>query len=331
MRTLSLLHWAMMLFGMLPVAAHDIGLMSLRFEELGDDRYQIEYIAQPGTPESTAPPILSAPLTWEQEPELPGGLVRLVFATDGKPLSSEDTITLPWRVNGVMVQAFWRSGETARQFFPLTKQGVVVRIGDLRAGTGSIGEAAKHYTRLGLGHVLSGWGHLIFLAGLLLLARGRRMAVITVGSFIVGHSLTLALATFGGWNVESAVVDALMALSIMVLAVELARNRDGYAGLVSRIPWLVFLCFGLIHGLGFAGALSSLGLPPQELPVAVVFFDLGIVAGELGLVILWHVVATVLDKGFSFRLPASLAKAPAYALGITATFQFIDNTVTMFW
>jgi hypothetical protein len=229
----------MWLLGLLPVAAHDIGLMTLRFEELGDNRYQLEYIAQPGSPESAAPPLLSPTLTWEQEPELPGGFVRLVFATDGKPLSSEDRITLPWRVNGVMVQAFWRNGETARHLFTLTKEGVVIRIGDLRAGTGSVGEAANYYTRLGVEHILTGWDHLMFVAGLLLLIRGWRMTAATITAFTLAHSLTLALGAFGVIRVDLDLVDALVALSIIVLAVESLQFKQGRAGLTARKQWLI--------------------------------------------------------------------------------------------
>jgi len=330
MRALSLVGWVMWLVGMLPVAAHDIGLMTLRFEELGDNRYQLEYIAQPGSPESAAPPLLSPTLTWEQEPELPGGFVCLVFATDGKPLSSEDRIILPWRVNGVMVQAFWRNGETARHLFPLTKEGVVIRIGDLRAGTGSVGEASTYYTRLGVEHILTGWDHLMFVAGLLLFIRGWRMTAATITAFTLAHSLTLALGAFGVVRVDLDLVDALVALSIIVLAVEILQFKQGRAGLTARKPWLIAFAFGLIHGLGFGWALSSLGVPQQELPQALLFFNLGVEMGQLGVVVVWFAAVAVAGK-LSFRLPERWAKAPAYALGITAAWLFIDRTLTMFW
>ena len=330
MRRQTLLWWFVFLLGVLPIAAHDIGLISLRFEELGDNRYQLEYIAQPGSPESVAPPVLSAPLTWEQDPELPGGLVRLVFATDGKPLSSEDQITLPWRVSGVMVEAFWRSGETARHFFPRAKEGVVIRVGDLRAGTGSMAEAAKHYTRLGVEHILTGWDHLMFIAGLLLMIRGWRMTLATITAFTLGHSVTLGLATFGWVRMELDLVDALVALSIMVLAVEILRFKEGRVGLTASKPWLIAFAFGLIHGLGFAWALSSLGLPLQELPQALLFFNLGVEIGQMGVVCLWFVVVAIAAK-FSFQASARLTKAPAYALGIAATYLFIARSLSMFW
>lgn len=330
MRTLSLIGWLVWLLGALPAAAHDIGLMTLRFEELGDNRYQLEYIAQPGSPESAAPPILSPQLTWEQEPELPGGFVRLVFATDGRPLSADDRITLPWRVNGVMVESFWRSGETARRLFPLTKEGMVIRIGDLRAGTGSVGEAAKHYTRLGVEHILSGWDHLMFVAGLLLLIRGWRMTLATITAFTLAHSLTLALGTFAVVRVDLDLVDALVALSIVVLAVEIVHFKQGRPGLTARKPWLIAFAFGLIHGLGFGWALTSLGLPRHELPQALLFFNLGLEMGQLGVVAVWFTAIAVAGK-LSFRLPERWAKAPAYALGITAAWLFIDQTLAMFW
>ena len=329
MRMLSLISWVMLLLGMLPAAAHDIGLITLSFEELGESRYQLQYTAQPGSPESAAPPILSSELTWEQEPELPGGLVRLVFATNGKDLSSEDKITLPWRVNGVMVQSFWRNGETGRRLFPAMKEGVVIRMGDLRAGKGSFGETSKYYALLGVEHILTGWDHLMFVAGLLLLLSGWRMTLATITAFTLAHSLTLALGTFGLVRVDLDLVDALVALSIIVLAVEIVHSKQGRAGLTARKPWLIAFAFGLIHGLGFGWALSSLGVPQQELPQALLFFNLGVEAGQLGVVALWF-TAVALASRLSFRLPERWAKAPAYALGITAAWLFIDRTLTMF-
>jgi len=329
MRFLLVLWSFVVLLGALPALAHDIGLMTMKFEELGDDRYQIEYIAQPGSPESAAPPQLSPQLTWEQEPALPSGLVRLIFATDGRALSGDDTITLPWRVNGVMVQAFWRNGETARHLFPLTKNGIVIRIGDLRAGTGSVGEAAKYYTRLGVEHILTGWDHLMFVAGLLLLFRGWRMTFATITAFTIAHSLTLALGAFGVVRVNLDLVDALVALSIVVLAVEILHAKQGCAGLTARKPWLIAFGFGLIHGLGFGWALTSLGVPQQELPQALLFFNLGVELGQLGVVALWLLLVAVAGK-FSLRLPSRWEKVPAYLLGLIAMWLFIDHTLTMF-
>lgn len=312
-----------------PAMAHDTGLLVLRFEELGDERYQLEYLARPGTPESEGIPILPQHCTWEEEPGVPAGMVRLIFASDGVPLSGEDRIILPWKKSGVLVHAFWRSGETARRFCKLEDEGIVVRIGELRAGTGGVGEAAKRYTLLGIDHIARGLDHLLFLAGLLMLVRGWKKIAVTITAFTAGHSLSLALSAFGRITVSQGLVDALVALSIVFLALEILHLRQGREGLTARKPWIVALLFGLIHGLGFAGALLGLGLPPQDLPLALLFFNLGIEAGQLLLILLWFSVLAA-ARALSLSIPRSLAWAPAYGLGIVATFWFFDRTLILF-
>ena len=309
--------------------AHDTSVLVLRFQELGDERYQLDYIAPPGSPQGAAAPILPPHGTWEQEPGLPAGPVRLFFTTDGEPLASDDRIILPWRCNGVLVQAFWRSGETARRFFPPGGQGIVVEIGKLRAGAGDTGEAAKRYTILGVEHMLTGWDHLLFVAGLLMLVRGWRQVVATITAFTVAHSLTLGLSVTGMVQVDSDVVEVLIAFSIVILAVEILHARQGRPGFTSRRPWLVSFFIGLIHGLGFAGVLADMGLPGQEIPVALMFFNAGVELGQLAMIGMWFLLAKA-ARVIRWEFPARFAGAPAYALGIVAMFWCLERTLGMF-
>ncbi|WP_052573151.1 HupE/UreJ family protein [Haloferula sp. BvORR071] len=329
MRGYLLLLGCWLLLLLQPALAHDTSVLVLRFQELGDDRYQLDYVAPPGSPQSVAPPILPPHGTWEQEPGLPTGPVRLYFATDGKPLSSQDRIVLPWQRNGVLVQAFWRSGETARHFFRPGDEGIVVEIGKLRAGAGDTAEAAKRYTVLGVEHMLTGWDHLLFVAGLLMLVSGWRQVVATITAFTLAHSLTLGLSVTGLVKVDVAVVEILIALSIVVLAVEILHVKQGRPGLTSRKPWLVSFFIGLIHGLGFAGVLADLGLPRAEIPVALMFFNVGVELGQLAMIGVWFGIAKALFA-LSWQLPRRYAWAPAYALGIVATFWCFERTLGMF-
>jgi hypothetical protein len=124
--------------------------------------------------------------------------------------------------------------------------------------------------------------------------------------------------------VPSAPVEAVIALSIVYVAVELAHARSGRAGLTQRAPWLVALSFGLLHGLGFAGALSEVGLPPQAVPLALALFNVGIELGQLAFVALLLLVATLLRRA----APASLARlqpVPAYVIGSLASFWLIER------
>jgi hypothetical protein len=319
----------LLLVTLLPAHGHDTSVLTVRFQELGDERYQLDYNAPPGSPQGEAPPVLPSHATWEQEPQLPAGPVRLTFTTDGKPLSGEDHIILPWRCSGVMVHAFWRSGETARRFIPRGDEGIALKIGELRAGVGDTKEAAKRYTLLGVEHMLTGWDHLLFVAGLLLLVKGWRQVIATITAFTVAHSLTLVLSTLGWVKFESGVVEVLIAFSIAVLAVEIVHATRGQAGLMARKPWLVSFLFGLIHGLGFAGVMEDLGLPRQDIPVALLFFNVGVEIGQLAMIGAWIAIAKAL-RSMKMVLPSRFAWAPGYALGIIAMVWCLDRAAGLF-
>lgn len=180
-------------------------------------------------------------------------------------------------------------------------------------------DTAWTYLQLGVEHILLGFDHLLFVLALLILTQGTWRLFKTITAFTVAHSITLALATLGLVTVAGPPVEAIIALSIAFVAVEIVRARQGRASLASRAPWLVAFTFGLLHGLGFAGALSEIGLPTGQIPLALLFFNLGVEAGQLifvaavlGLVVLIRKVR---------RLPAWSSLVPPYAIG----------TIAMFW
>ena len=147
------------------------------------------------------------------------------------------------------------------------------------------GPAAGGYFVLGVEHILFGIDHLLFVLALVLIVRGVGLLVKTITAFTVAHSITLALATLGVVHVPSAPVEAVIALSIVFVASEILRSRRGERGLTERAPWLVAGTFGLLHGFGFAGALSQVGLPANDIPLALLFFNLGVEAGQLAFVV----------------------------------------------
>jgi len=142
-------------------------------------------------------------------------------------------------------------------------------------------EVAVSYWRMGVVHILEGIDHLLFLLALLLIVSGFRQLLWTITAFTVAHSVTLAAATLGFVNVPPAPTEAVIALSILFLAVEITRKHDGVVGLTERKPWLVALAFGLFHGLGFAGALSEVGVPAHEVPLALLMFNVGVETGQI--------------------------------------------------
>lgn len=180
------------------------------------------------------------------------------------------------------------------------------------------------YGRIGIGHILTGFDHLLFVLGLVLLVRGGRRLVWTVTAFTVGHSVTLALAVLGLVHVPQQPIEAGIALSIYVLAVQLAPSRPGKPSLMTRFPWLMAGLFGLLHGLGFAGALAEVGLPDGEIPLALFSFNVGIELGQLSFV---GVVLSVRMglRALPLRWPALVGHVPVYAMGSLAVFWFLQR------
>lgn len=180
-------------------------------------------------------------------------------------------------------------------------------------------EVARTYLVLGIEHILTGVDHLLFVSGLLLLVTGMRRLLLTVSSFTLSHTVTLSLATLGFVHVPPPPVEAVIALSILFVAVEVARKETNQFGLVQRKPWLVAFSFGLLHGLGFAGGLSAAGLPAGHIPLALSFFSAGVEVGHFS-----FVTATLLLIAVSRRwvaaLPAWYRRAPSYAIGSTAAY-----------
>jgi hydrogenase/urease accessory protein HupE len=187
-------------------------------------------------------------------------------------------------------------------------------------------EVVQTYTVLGVEHILTGFDHLLFVLSLVLIVRGTRRLIWTVTAFTVAHSVTLALATLGVIHVPGPPVEAIIALSIMFVANEIIHQRRGTEGLAARQPWLVAFSFGLLHGLGFAGALAEVGLPENAIALALLFFNVGVEVGQL------LFIAAVLACGILLRrvaAPVHDAKRAviplAYAIGGIASFWFIER------
>jgi hydrogenase/urease accessory protein HupE len=183
---------------------------------------------------------------------------------------------------------------------------------------------AGTYLALGVEHILTGIDHLLFVLALLLLTTGTWRLVKTVTAFTVAHSITLGLATLGIVHVPSRPVEAVIALSIVFVAAEIVQARRGRAGLAAQMPWIVAFIFGLLHGFGFAGALSEVGLPEGHIPVALLFFNLGVEVGQL-----LFVAAVLALVAGTRRIPMVWPRwaglVPPYAIGSLAMFWVIQR------
>jgi len=200
-------------------------------------------------------------------------------------------------------------------------------------------QVARTYLVLGIQHILSGVDHLLFVLGLLFLVASWRRLVATITAFTLAHSVTLAAATLGLVHVPQTPIEAAIALSVMFVAAEILHQANGRPGLTARAPWVVAFIFGLLHGFGFAGALREVGLPQSDVPIALLFFNLGVEAGQLMFIaavvgVLW-VASRLMGKQAEgergpWRAELLLRTPVAYLVGSTAAFWVLQRVVA-FW
>ena len=189
-----------------------------------------------------------------------------------------------------------------------------------------ISNVAATYTLLGIEHILLGFDHLFFVLALVLLLKGGWLVAKTVTAFTVAHSITLVGSTLGLLSLPSQPVEAVIALSIIFLAIEVVKSRPDDIRLSERFPWIVAFLFGLLHGFGFAGALAEIGLPEGDVPLALLTFNLGVEIGQL------VIVAIALALLHGLRLSRGQWVQPtktalSYGIGIVATYWFIERMV----
>jgi hydrogenase/urease accessory protein HupE len=226
----------------------------------------------------------------------------------------------------VLLRVEWRDG--ARYSTLLRPEAPSARAG--REQRASVPVAG--FLRLGVEHILGGIDHLLFVLCLVLLVDGTRRLLLTITAFTVAHSVTLALATLGLVRVPSGPVEASIALSIVLLAVELVRRRRGESSLTARRPWLVAFAFGLLHGLGFAGALSQVGLPQGEIPLALLLFNGGVELGQIAFVVVMLgllAAGRLASRRVVLRPPSWAPLVPAYAIGCVAATWLIQRVAAM--
>lgn len=191
-------------------------------------------------------------------------------------------------------------------------------------------EVVRTYLVLGFKHILDGIDHLMFVLALLILVKGARRLIVTVTAFTLAHSLTLVAATLGLINVPGPPVEAVIALSIMFVASEIMHSRSGQSGLTEKYPWVVAFIFGLLHGLGFAGALAQIGLPHASIPTALLFFNVGVELGQLFFIACVFTIialAGAVLRRVSLPRIAWLPAVPPYVIGSAAAFWTIQRLV----
>lgn len=189
-------------------------------------------------------------------------------------------------------------------------------------------DVATAYWGMGTVHILEGADHLLFVLALLLIVSGVMPLLKAVTAFTVAHSITLVLATLGVVHMPASPTEAIIALSIVFLAVEIIHKHQGKLGVTERWPWLIAFIFGLFHGLGFAGALSEIGVPQHEVPLALFMFNVGVETGQL-LFIAVVLSLIALIKRLPFTLPKGAWRIMPYSIGSVAAFWTIERVATM--
>jgi hydrogenase/urease accessory protein HupE len=189
----------------------------------------------------------------------------------------------------------------------------------------SILDIVETYTWLGITHILLGFDHLLFVFALLLLVKSMRRLLWTITAFTLAHSLTMAGATLEFITLPQAPVEALIALSILFLAMEIIHEKQGKVGLTSSYPWIIAFVFGLLHGFGFAGALAEIGLPQQDISLALIFFNLGVELGQLMFIVTLVLIWFVLKQLKQEKILNILEIVIVYLIGILSTFWFIER------
>jgi hydrogenase/urease accessory protein HupE len=305
--------------------AHELQPSSLELRQLTSDRFEVIWRA-PVYYRKPHPAQLQLPDVWKTvgEPtvkQLPdSALHRHVVDVPGGVIDGAVIrfVGLESTITDVFARFVWLDGSETTAIARPSQPWIEV------LAQRSAWQVAWDYTVLGVDHILSGFDHLTFVLALLLIVRGARRLLITVTSFTLAHSITLAAATLGVLWVPGPPVEAVIALSILFLASELIKINRGLPSLTARYPWIVAFTFGLLHGFGFAGALGEVGLPQNEVPLALLMFNVGVELGQLGFIAVVLIITSVLHR-LHRKWPAWLGQVPAYGIGGIAAFWLIER------
>lgn len=333
-RVLALLTALATLVFTAPVLAHRLSPAFFGLTEIAPDRFDVQWkvsisgglaaVLEPQVPDgcslagSVRTYVIEDIRLQHAELDCPGGLAGKTFTVNGLPQTQTD----------VLLHVAYLDGSASNQ--RMTPDAATVTIPSRPSAL----ETVRTFLVLGVEHILLGFDHLLFVLALLLLVRGFGRLVATVTAFTVAHSITLGAATLGFVHVPSAPVEAIIALSILFLASELARRSFAPsaalgANLTTRFPWVVAFAFGLLHGFGFAGALSEVGMPQAAVPLALLFFNVGVELGQL-LFIAGVFGFAAIVRWSAVRVPPVWRPAVAYGVGSMAAFWVVERTLAVF-
>jgi hypothetical protein len=318
----------------LPVAAraHETRPALIRITETGPGDYDVMW-KQPivGDMALQLRPRLSSNVlarTPTRQSSAPGFIIRFWQIRGGPPLEGQTVSVdgLSQTVTDVMLSVTRADGETESDVLRPAAPSLKL------SWSSPTGLRLPAYLRLGIEHILTGADHLMFVLGLLLLIGANWTLVKAVSAFTVAHSITLALAALGFVHFPSAIIEALVALSILFVACELLRPADAPKTLTRRHPWVIAFLFGLLHGLAFSGVLAEIGLPPGARTEALLLFNLGVEVGQLlfiaaALVVIW--AERQIGKNAAPGVRRLAQAAPVYVIGGFSAFWLIERVMAV--
>jgi hydrogenase/urease accessory protein HupE len=312
---------------MAAASGHEIRPAYLQIDQTGPSRYSVLWrtplLSGMRLPVGLQFPASIRNVTKPAQRELPDSLVerRVIETTDGSLAGKRIEFKgLQATITDVLVRVHMSDGSVSTTLVRPSSPWIEVTAARSRL------DVARTFIVHGIEHILFGYDHLLFVLALILIVRDWRALFLTVTAFTVAHSITLTLATLGFVNVPGPPVEAAIAFSILLLACEIIRIHRGKPSVTARRPWVVAFGFGLLHGLGFAGALADLALPTGDIPLALLFFNVGVEIGQL-LFIAAVIAAVAVARRFpSPRLDARSAYlAATYAIGAMASFWFVER------
>lgn len=313
--------------------AHEVRPALLQITEKADGAYDVVW-KQPvvGDMAIRLVPRLSSGVlarTPPRETHTQSYLIKAWQVPKGQPLDGQ-TVTvdgLAQTVTDVLVRVDAATGQDVNAVLKPSSPTMVLTL------SGPKGASVPTYLTLGIEHILTGFDHLLFVLGLLLLVGVNRQIIKAVTAFTVAHSITLAIAALGFVKFPTALIEALIALSIVFVASELVPRPGRAPTLTQRYPWVVAFIFGLLHGLGFAGALAQIGLPPGAAPQALFLFNVGVEIGQLAFIAAAVAVILILRRvraQLTWRTDTLARLAPAYLIGSLAAYWLIERTLAAY-
>jgi hydrogenase/urease accessory protein HupE len=285
--------------------AHEMTMAEIELRETAPGEFLWQWTAS-----GNLPPGDELTPVWPQGCQSAAGVLRCGSAGLRGTLAIEG---VGQTYSAAMVKVFWLDGQS--RVYTFTSAQKTAQLYGSAEDRRGMGEIAQAYTVLGIEHILTGFDHLTFVLALLFLVGFNRQLLFTITAFTVAHSLTLALSALGLLTLRSPPVEATIALSIVLVA---AEALHGQRTLSRRWPALVAFLFGLVHGLGFAGALQEIGLPQQHLSIALLTFNVGVELGQLFVVTL------------AFGLYRALARRPGFVMARTPALYLI-GTIAAYW